>query len=326
MDRTRSVCIWATAALMLLTVSSLHLVAPTTARADEGATPGQGVERIYTIESNDAMPMSRFLQLLGSTLRIRLVWDETNKSVRDGNISANAFPIQGTFAQVLDEARALLLTRDLLMWRLAERDTHLWTVADIQGSRLGIRAVAEQVVVDADNVGTLAGQHGRYVATTIELAPGVDIRAMRNALQRHLTGQNLGSITEIPDANRFVVLDFAPVVAEIWRLVRMFNVATERATAARGETRAVRLEHAPASEAAAVLNSHFAQRPPLPGQPGRQPDPGLGSSSNEMPRITADPRTNQLLVTGTAGAIDEVLRIVRLLDIPVDGGGQGGGG
>ena len=138
-----------------------------------------------------------------------------------------------------------------------------------------------------------------------------DLRNARNALTRIVTGQNIGNVTEVPAAKAFVVTDFAPNVVSIFRLLRAMDQPDAGSSTTSGKTIAIQMKHAKAVEAALTLNAHFA---PVRGSPQRAPpvNPPQGA-----PRITADARTNQLLVSGSPSQVEAVTAAIQKIDVPV---------
>ena len=142
-----------------------------------------------------------------------------------------------------------------------------------------------------------------------------DLRNARNALTRIVTGQNIGNVTEVPSANAFVVTDFAPNVCAIYRLLREMDVPSASSSTTSGEMGTVTLEHASAVELAHILMRHYGVQA-APAQARARGAAQVVQGPNS-PRITADPRTNMLLLTGTADQLEAVKKAISLLDVPV---------
>jgi general secretion pathway protein D len=85
----------------------------------------------------------------------------------------------------------------------------------------------------------------------------------------------------------------------------------EKPSTTGGLTVAVPVVHAAAADLAAVLEQHY--RPHEARRTKGEAEP----PAPDAPRITADERTNQILVTGTEVEIDRLKAAIRLLDTPV---------
>ena len=117
----------------------------------------------------------------------------------------------------------------------------------------------------------------------------------------------------MPAAKAFVVTDFAPNVVAIYRLLKAMDKPQPKPSTTTGKTIAVALEHADATDLAGTLTRHFGVAPPAPQ---RRPQAPMASRI-AAPRITADARTNQILVTGDDAQIEAVKSAITMLDLPV---------
>ena len=72
--------------------------------------------------------------------------------------------------------------------------------------------------IEATDIAKYANRRDLYIMTTIALSPTCDATQMRTALSPLLTAEGgAGRIAEIPGEHALVVVDFAPVVAEVVR-------------------------------------------------------------------------------------------------------------
>ena len=81
-----------------------------------------------------------------------------------------------------------------------------------------------------------------------------DLRNARNALTRIVTGQNIGNVTEVPDARAFVITDFAPNAVSIYKLLKEMDVKPEGREVT---SEYVQLVHATADEIEPILTDQY---------------------------------------------------------------------
>ena len=126
----------------------------------------------------------------------------------------------------------------------------------------------------------------------------------------------VGAMHSAEDDDFFVVVDFAPRVAAIYRAIRRLDKPTEGTTTTAGELVAIDLKHGAAEPMAAMLRAHFGSTPPrTTDEHGPLPMP-LRRAGDGWPRITGDPRTNRLLISGQAAEVVRIREAVALLDRP----------
>ncbi len=134
-------------------------------------------------------------------------------------------------------------------------------------------------------------------------------RADANQLKQTLTpfltqgsGTGGSNIISQKEGNLIVVTDYAANVLRIAKLIDLIDGAsTEIATEFIG------VENVQASDLAQRLTGLIASRAKVQG---------LQASSTTVD-VTADERTNQLLVVGTSREVEEVKRLITLLDVPL---------
>ena len=166
------------------------------------------------------------------------------------------------------------------------------------------------------NLDMYESQDGMFLTTTIKVENMTNLRDARNALNRIVSGQNIGNVTEVPAARSFVVTDFAPNVVAIYRLLKEMDVQPEGKVV---KSAYIQLEYATADEIEPVLQDLFTGREAV----SRGPRPGGGNQASAdieadpEPRIISDFRTNQLIIYATADDIAEIKEVVAKLDIAV---------
>lgn len=270
------------------------------ARAEEPPAPAAHPYEETTIED--------FLKSVGRRLAARVAWDPSVKLIKDKKIVGAE--LRAEPGRLLALVRNTLVPYDLVMVPMGTPQERWYFVTDAKQQGAVLRLKPEAIELTDDNLARYEGEDGLFVTTTVRVRNLRNLRDARTALTK-ITTQNLGNITEVPDANAFVVTDFAPAAVAIYRTVRQLDVAPAVPSS---PTRLVTLRHANADTVAKILNAHFAPAsgsPRMPQQAGPMPEPPA------PPRITPDGRTNQILLGGTTADVEAVLELIKGLDVPV---------
>ncbi|MDJ0521628.1 MAG: secretin N-terminal domain-containing protein [Planctomycetota bacterium] len=262
---------------------------------------------------SENMEMEAFLTAVARTTGMRLVWNPVDKNIR-GRKLKGGIVLKAKRDELFPLVRGLLTFYDLVFIPIGPEGNKVMLIADARQSSAILKLKPQPIALTDDNLATYESADGLFVTTTIHVQHMDNLQHARNALARIVTGMNIGSVTEVPDAKAFVVTDFAPNVVAIYRLLRKMDVPKAKVSTATGKTVAVSLEHASALELAEVLNQHYRSGPRM-AQPTRRGAVTIPQAS--APRITADKRTNRILVTGDDAEIKQVQEAIALLDTPV---------
>ncbi len=207
----------------------------------------------------------------------------------------------------LPELRRVLSANDLALVPMGTPGKELYWVMDARQQGAILKLKAQAIDLNESTLASFENQDGLFVTAAIHTKL-TSLRDARQALSRIVTQQNIGNVTEVPDASLYIVTDFAPTVCAIYRIIRQMESSTEspggRATVS------LELKHADAATAAVTIGNLFAPQPGTPTQAGPLALPSA-------PRVQADVRSNRLLVTGTPSELDAVREAVALLDIAV---------
>lgn len=265
--------------------------------------------------------MEDFLRAVSTLTDTPLVWDPDDKQIRSAKVKGNV-TITAPKEDILSVVRALLTFYDLVMTPVGPADHQVQLVMDARRTTSILRLKADFVEIEEfDDLEVLEKKDGYYITTTIKVEHMRDLRNARTALSRVVTGQQIGNVTEVPDARAFVVTDFAPNVVAIYRLLKAMDVKPDSSQVTNDF---IALKHALADEVEPILSDLFtgndritATRNNTPRRPGRTNNTGTGTVEDDPePRIIADARTNQIIVYATKSDIAEIRRIVEKIDVP----------
>lgn len=283
------------------------------------AVPAQAEDRVV-VNFQGPLELEVFLQELTSTLDLPFLWNPKSRGLQNKQV-IGSLRFEGTPPEILEAVRAMLVLYELVIIPVGQGENERLLIVDVRQTASTLKLKPVYVEVTDDNVDELAKKDGLFVTTTIPTENLTSMRDARNALTRIVTGQNIGSVTEIPDARSFVVTDFAPNVAAIYRLLRRMDAPASRESGREITFRAIKLKHAPAVQTTATLVQHFGTADPVIGRQRAQRGPTQQGSSTvpaaPQLRIHADARLNQVLVTGTSKDVDAVAAVIATLDLPL---------
>ena len=258
------------------------------------------------------MPMEDFLALVAKSTDMPLVWNPQDKNIR-GKALKGGITLRAPRTEFFSLVRGLLTFYGLVIIPVGPQGYQVQLIADARQSSSILKLKPMSVTLTEENLAKYESSDGLFITTNIKVENMQDLRNARNALTRIVTGQNIGNVTEVPEAKAFVVTDFAPNVVAIYRLLKKMDLPAAKPSTASGTTVAIRLEHARADDLATILTRHYMPKPT-----GRSSSPRVApTKSASAPRITADARTNRILVTGNESEVKQVKATIALLDIPV---------
>jgi len=257
-----------------------------------------------TIGDEDVL-MEDFLRTVSRASKVSLVWNPSDKNIRGKKIIGSV-SIRAPRKEFFGLVRSLLTFYELVMIPVGPPGYRIQLVMDARQLSSLLKLKPEPVLLTDENLAEYEHNDGRYLSAVIRVEHMTDLRFARNALTRVVTGQNIGSVVEVPAANAFLVTDFAPNVVRAYRLIREMDVPPYAAALG---TECVFLEHAAAADVARILIDQMVSRS-TPRAPNAAPLP-------RAPRITPDPRTNMVILTGTPAQLARAKTIVAKLDVRI---------
>jgi type II secretory pathway component GspD/PulD (secretin) len=271
----------------------------------------------------DEISVVDVLKNLAKATGSSITWSDQDKSITYKKIRSDGAVFRVDASQVFDAVRALLANDEVVLVAYGPAASRMYRAMDARmlQSQFVVKAQPEVIEVDDAMIPTLLGQGGRYVTTTIGVTNLTELREARTALQRLITQNNIGSVQEVPAARAFVVTDFAPNVAVIYRTIRQMDVppaAVPTAESKRVSPVYMVLKHAKASKVAFALHELFDEPAPAPG-PRATPTPTPGAAPaappSPAPRISSDDDGNQVIVIATAEDAATIADVVRHMDV-----------
>ena len=301
-------CLGLLAVMALLLLGSMLL--PTASVVAEDEVAEQPVE----ISMKDPIPLEDFLRAVGQLTEIPLYWDPKARGIQ-GKELVGARNLRAPREELFSLVRALLTFYELVMIPVGPQGYEVWLVMDARQTASIVKLKPKYIELDETNLEEFENQDGLFVTTTMKVENMGDLKDARNALNRIVTGQNIGNVTEVPAARSFVVTDFAPNVVAIFRLLKTMDVQPEGRQV---RSAYIQLEFATADEIEPIIVDLFTGRERITRRVGGQQQGQSGDIEEDPePRIISDFRTNKLIVYGTQDDIREIRSVVEQLDVPV---------
>ena len=272
----------------------------------------------------EEMPVTTLLKNLSRTTGISISWGDQDKAVATKKLLVTGTQRPMSAEQTFDAARALLASAEIVLIRHGPIEGRMFVAMDARtlASQFILKAQPEVIEVTDELVPTLLGQGGRFVSATISVRHLTELRDARTALQRLITQNNIGSVQEVPAARAFVVADFAPNVAVIYRMIRQMDVPpapTLTPEAKRTSPAYFALKHANAGRVEVLLQRLFPPKTATASAPTQVPGAPAGTAAglapDSPPRISSDEASNQVIVIANADDTAAIADIIRRVDV-----------
>lgn len=168
----------------------------------------------YTLEPKEGgWEVSQLLAKLASLPDVTVQYDPQSPQIARKKIR-----VEGTIELEAPEffvwIRAVLFQNRLVLVPIGPEEAHTFSVVDLNSTQIS----SHPVHVPEAEIEKWANRDGAYITTTITLKHLHETSRARNALAQLCTRQ-VGRINDVPSTRSFVVSDFAPVVASMYRLL-----------------------------------------------------------------------------------------------------------
>jgi general secretion pathway protein D len=230
------------------------------------------------------------IEYVSQRLDVNILYDEQAVAQKITLRSPKPIPV-GSLMGLLESA---LQMKGLL---IVDADQHGW-------KRIVTAAAMQSAAIPSTRpAGTGSARPGAAVTAVFELSH-VDLQKAEQALKPFLT-QPGGNAVALPERRLLIVTDYASTVERIAQLLDRLDqprppVALEF----------VPVRHLDAQQLAGQVSQLLSLKLKAQGDAA-----GAGTAA---PDITAEPRTNRLVIAGTAQQVQEAITIVRSIDLPLD--------
>jgi type II secretory pathway component GspD/PulD (secretin) len=274
-----------------------------------GAAPAQEKAAEWaTITVEADLGMAQFLDGMSKAVGIPVLYDPNGQRIRSQTMGT-AFSRMVPKDRLLDAYRSILVFYELIVVPVGPQGYQVHLVLDSRSTNNFVRNKAESVPYE--DLEKYADRDGLYISCSIPVRHVDNLTTLRTGLSSMISPAGIGRVHEVPGANAIVVMDFAPTVAQIARVVSQFDVEDPES---KWTTAVLELRHAFAPDVVEVLRDLVAPKREQPATPRRQGY--VAGPPAEPARIVAYERRNAVVVHGAARDCDLVRNLVASLDQP----------
>jgi general secretion pathway protein D len=268
---------------------------------------GQGAaepdKNLVIIDVAKDMELQAFLDLISKATGKPLLYDPNGQRIRNqkmGSTFSHRVPKDKLFITF----RAILSFYELTLVPIGPKGYEIFLAIDSRSTNNFVKNKA--VYIDHRSLPEYEDHDGLYISCAIPVQHIDNLTTLRTALSTMVSPAGIGRVHEVPGSNNIIIMDFAPTVAAMAKLIAHMDVESPTK---RMVMEFVTLEHAYAEEVADIISELVAVQRQA-NVPARRGSTRVASSSPE-PRIIAYEPKNALVVASTQ---DDFLRIQTLID------------
>jgi type II secretory pathway component GspD/PulD (secretin) len=264
-------------------------------------------EKLVTITVTKDQPVAEFLDAATRLVGTPILYDPNSQRLQKGQ-TMGVDMIHGVRkGKELDLIRSILAFHEMTLIPVGPKGYEILLAVDSRSTNNLVKNKAE--FVPFEEIGRHADRDGFYIMTSIPLRHIENLTMLRTALSTMVTPAGLGRVHEVPGANRIIVMDYAPVVAAMARIVKEMDVDPEPVV-----TQTIVVKHTVAVALAATLKELFGTEAGKPDvQRGQVMMPGRAVPA---PRIAAFEPGNAIVVMATEKDLARIREVVKQLDVP----------
>jgi hypothetical protein len=185
-----------------------------TAPVAESPVPG-----MLDVMIGDGLTTGDLLRAVSLVTKRQIVWSDQDRSVMRQLKATTRLRVPTH--ELFDVARDLVATQEVVLVPVGPAASPIWYAVDARttANLFVLRTYATPIVFTDDVARDLQHRTGLFVSAVVP-APVSNLREARAALGRLVSPNNVGSVTELPDAGAFLVTDFAPQAVAVYRALQ----------------------------------------------------------------------------------------------------------
>jgi len=260
-------------------------------------------EEQVTITITKDLPVAEFIDGAALTVGTPILYDPASQKLQRGQTMGVDMKWSVPKGKELDLVRSILAFYEITLVSVGPKGYEVFLATDTRSSNMLVKNKAESVPFES--IQHYEDKDGLYIVTSIPVKHVENLTTLRTALSTMVTPSGIGRVHEVPGVNRIIVMDYAPSVAAMARLIKEMDVEPEPV-----RTQTIVLAHAEAAALAATLKELFAAEPPQP-TPGRQ----MPVRTVDAPRIAAYEPRNAIVVVATESDLARIREVITQLDV-----------
>jgi len=285
----------------LVPLALLALAAPA---LSQNAGGGKDADKnLVIINVSKDLELSAFLDNIAKATGKPLLYDPQGQRIR-GQKMGSTFSHRVPQDKLFITFRAILSFYELTLVPIGPKGYEIFLAIDSRSTNNFVKNKA--LYVDYRELDQYEDHDGLFISCAIPVKHIENLTTLRTALSTMVTPAGIGRVQEVAGSGNIIVMDFAPTVVAMAKLLRQMDVQPE---SKRMVMEFIELEFAYADEVADIISElvtvqRQAQRPSSRGRTS------VASSSPE-PRIIAYEPKNALVVASTA---EDFARIELLIE------------
>ncbi|MHC4134550.1 MAG: secretin N-terminal domain-containing protein [Planctomycetota bacterium] len=184
------------------------------------AALAQGDEFVE-IKLDKDLKITDFLDVISKSTGKPLLYDPNGQRIRGQALGAG-FTHEIPKNRVFDTFRAILAFYELVLVPIGPRGYEIYLVIDSRSTNNFVKNKA--VYVDYKELDRYEDQDGLYISCAIPLTHIENLTTLRTALSTMVSPAGIGRVHEVPGSNSIIIMDFAPTVAAMAKLVHQMDV------------------------------------------------------------------------------------------------------
>jgi len=258
---------------------------------------------LTTIEVAKGQQLAEFLDGAAAIVGRPILYDPNNQRIR-GQAMSTAMSWSVPKGRELDLIRSILSFHEIVLVPSGPKGYEVLLAVDSRSTNHLVKNKAE--FVPYERLAEYEDRDGVYITTSFSVRHVDNLTTLRTALSTMVTPAGIGRVHEVPGTRSLVVMDFAPSVVAMARVVRELDREPEPVL-----TETIQLKHAEAVALAITLRELFVRATPAPARPH------VRQEATPQPRIAAYEPANKIVIVATEEDHARIKEVVKQLDQPV---------
>jgi len=258
--------------------------------------------KLVEIKIDKDLSIEDFLEQISKSTGKPLLYDPNGQRIRGQKLGAS-FTHKIPEDRAFDTFRAILAFFELSLVPIGPRGYEIYLVIDSRTTNNFIKNKASYVAFE--ELEKFSDHDGLYISCAIPIRHIDNLTTLRTALATMISPAGIGRVHEVPGSNSIIIMDFAPTVWAMARLIKQMDVQPPGKVMM---TAFIELEHAYADEVADIIGELVTAQRQATTTRVRGRTTTVSTQSPE-PRILAYEPKNALVIA----AIEDDMKMIRAL-------------
>ncbi len=263
-------------------------------------------EEQVTITITRDMPLSDFVDAAAVTVGRPILYDPNGQRFQRNQLMGVDATKEVPKGKELDFVRAILAFYEITLIPVGPQGCEVFLAIDSRSTNNLVKNKA--LFVPWESLGPFADKDGLYIMTSMPVKHIENLTMLRTALSTMVTPAGIGRVHEVPGAKRIILMDYAPTVAAMARVIQEMDVDPEPVV-----TATILLKHAEAVALANTLKELFVASD---SQQAVQRGQAAFTAAAPAARIAAYEAGNAVVVLATEADLARIREVVKQLDVP----------